>query len=294
MNQRKRGRHPIPTLDLILALLVQTYFNRPSRKALIRNESMDALFVRGKPPSPTTLRYAMRNEAITRWLYDALAMTSNCVRALETRFAIDSTYFKTPNFMIARMRRGDVQVVEVPKTAKLHIAIGVQTLMVVAASVSDGYDQDQNHFEKLLEQFSRRFRIDEVLADAGYDVPRFFEAVAACGGEALIDQKATTKPLGQPHHDEMVRLRRNDFDRWFDRYRYRTLVECANSIMKRTIKRVIRARLERSRTNELLLVCIVHNLARLIVARIEHGIEIPWADAEALDMMDAIREPLAA
>lgn len=294
MNKRKRGRRPIPALDLILALLVQTYFNRPSRKALVRTESMDALFVRGTPPSPAILRRAMRSEVVTRWLYEALVMTSNCVRALEARFAIDSTYFKTPNFMIARLHRGDVHVVEVPKTAKLHIAIGVKTLMVVAASVSDGYDHDQNHFEILLDQFSRRFRIDEVLADAGYCVPSFYEAVAACGGRALIDQRITTKPVGQPHHDEMVRLRRDDFDRWFDGYRYRTLVECANSIMKRTIKRVIRARLERSRTNELLLVCIVHNLARLIIARIEHGIDIPWADPEALEMIDAVRQKFAA
>lgn len=290
-SKPKRGRPQIPVGDLVIALCLATYFNRPSRKA-ISGPGVEKLtvFSSERAPKPITLRLAMKSARLTRALVLAIETVSNAVRKLETHFAVDSSYFKTPNSMIHVQRRGKgVMVLEKIRNAKLHIAVGLKTLMIVAADVSDDDAHDSPFFVKLLDQFNRRFQIDRVLADAAYDFPANYEAVHACGGEAYFDQKSNTKLSGLPHHDEMVRMKKDDYDTYEDRYRFRSLVECANSSIKRTIKRAIRARLEESRYNELLLVCLVYNLLRLMEARIQFGIDISWADDEALDKLDAIR-----
>jgi len=247
------------------------------------------LFQRGVAPAAVTLRFAMKTKRLTVYLREALRLTFACVRNIETRFAIDSSYYKTPNYNVLAQRRGaDIIILEKVRNAKMHIGIGLKTLMVVGVDISDGEDSDSAYFPGVFRQINQVFRVDELLADAGYDVPSHYEEIAACGGRAFIDQKSNAKENGSPHHDEMVRLKKEDFDSWFDGYRYRPLVECANSSMKRTVKRIIRARLERSRYNELLLVCVVYNLLRLMEARIEYGVEIAWAGPEELQMLDKI------
>lgn len=293
MAKAKRGRPPVPIGDIFIAACLATYFNRPSRKAVgITHPIAEWLFERGKAPAAITLRFAMKTERLTKCLLEALRLTSSAVRSFETKFAMDSSYYKTPNYGILAQRRGsDTIILEKIRNAKMHIAISLETLMVVAVETSDGEESDLSYFMPLLEQINGRFLIDEILADAGYYQPSHFEAVKERGGVAFIDQKVNAKENGSPHHDEMVRLRKKNFDDWFDGYRYRPLVECSNSSMKRTIKRVIRARLERSRQNELLLICVVYNLMRLMEARIERGIDIPWASEEALQLIDNVVAP---
>ncbi len=280
----------MPIGDLVIAACHATYFNRPTRKAVAGVRPMAQwLFQRGVAPAAVTLRFAMKTERLTVYLREALRLTSLCVRNIETRFAVDSSYYKTPHYNILAQRRGaDIIILEKVRNAKMHIGIGLNTLMVVAVDVSDGKESDSAYFNEILRQINRVFRVDELLADAGYDVPSHYEDVKECGGTAYIDQKSNAKENGSPHHDEMVRLKKEDFDSWFDGYRYRPLVESVNSSMKRTVKRIIRARLEQSRYNELLLVCVVYNLLRLMEARIEYGVDIDWAGPEELQMLDKI------
>lgn len=289
-EKKKRGAPKLPIGDLVVALSLGTYMNKASRKATAIARLLESrLFIRGKSPAAITLRLRMRTQALTETLVQANQLVTNSVRELETRFAIDSTYLKTPNSMIRVYRHGpEATVAETIKTAKLHVAVGLVSKMIVAAEVSDGEDSDIPYFEPLLRQLMLRFRVDEVLADAAYDVPAFYELVASCGGTAYIDQKSNTRKNGSPHHDAMVTLRGLFFDTWFDHYRFRTLVECVNSVIKRTIKRVVRARLQRSRTNEVLLICLVHNVLCLIRARVQYGLEIPWVDEDTRKAIDMI------
>ncbi len=291
MKKRKAGQPPITLGEILIALVFATFFNRASRKANCWGADASGLFLRGRPPSPTRLRHAMGNPKLTQILVYALNLVSDCVRQIETRFAIDSSYYKTPLYELQIQRRGPERVVvEKIKNAKLHLAVGLNSLMVVAAHVTDGTASDTSIFMVLWHQFYRRFRVECVLADAAYDNAAHYEEVASCGGRAYFDQRSNTAGEGFPHHDEMVRLKREDPAGWLAIYNFRSLVECVNSIMKRTIKRVIRARRETSRDNELLLVCLVYNLLRLAEARIKFRVDIPWASPEALAVIDALRE----
>lgn len=292
MRKSKAGQPAITWGEILIALAMATYFNRASRKANCWGAETSGLFLRGRPPSPTRLRHAMGDAKLTQVLVYSLGRVSDCLREIETRFAIDSSYYKTPLYELQAQRRGSEQiVVEKIKNAKLHLAVGLRSLTVVAAHVTDGTTSDTSVFMTLWRQFCQRFRVEYVLADAAYDNAAHFEEVASCGGRAYFDQRSNTAGEGFPHHDEMVRLKREDPAGWFAIYNFRSLVECANSIMKRTIKRVIRARRETSRNNELILVCLVYNFLRLAEARIKYRIDIPWATPESIAAIDALRNP---
>jgi hypothetical protein len=277
--------------DKVAALCVATYLNRPSRKAVSWARILQQRLFQRRAPAAITLRFSMKQESLTKALRWAIVQVSNCVRDLENRFAVDSTYLKTPNLALMIKRHGpETMVVEKSRSAKMHLAIGTRSKMVVGVAISDGDDHDAPYFMNVFNQFNRRFRIDEVLADAAYDSEQIYEAVDACGGKAYIDRpsNAMSKP---GHYGEMFRLRDDDFDSWFEHYRFRTLVECSNSSLKRTIKRIVRARLPKCRENEMLLICLVFNLLRLIAARAKYGISIPWADPSTLQLIDDLARP---
>ena len=287
------GRPPSPMGDLIVAGTYQAYNNKPSRKAIDDILEAERLLLCGSAPSPITLRRRMHDVAYTAAIREAIKRVAMCTRRLDREFAIDSTYLRTPLSQIHLERRGSTGVMPVRKilNAKAHFAAGIETLMIYGCTVADGDDSDQPGFIPTLDQFASYVSLDRVLADAGYCDRDHYAYVDAHGGEAYIDFRSDAKPQsirGFAHYDDQLALWNRHRDAWLDVYSYRYLIECVNSMYKRTVKRVVRARLERPRENEVLLGVLSYNLCRLIVARIEHSIEIPWADERALATIDAI------
>ena len=58
----------------------------------------------------------------------------------------------------------------------------------------------------------------------------------------------------------------------------------------RTIANTLRSRFEECLVNEAMMLCIVYNLIRLLHARYEFGIEIPWAYERAMRIIDGLDE----
>jgi transposase len=275
-----------------MAALLAAQYNLSSRRATAYPPSVDCrrIFSRGKPPSSVKLRFFMKERRLNNVLRRAIDLCADSVKTIETKFAIDGTYFKMPLSEIHLQRRGKgVMPVEKIKLRKLHIVVGAKTLMVVAASVTDQDVHDSTQFVPLLQHINRRFIIEQMLGDAAYGSREAYEALDACGAEGYLDFKTTSKPQGSPGHDRALEMYRNDEDAWFENYRFRQGVEGTNSIIKRTIKRVLRSRLEKTSENEILTMLLVHNLRRLIVARIEHGVPIPWLPLEVLKAIDAVK-----
>lgn len=283
------GRDPVPMGDLLICAAWASYRNRPSRKAVGDAAVLYPLLRSENAPSPDTLRKYMLSPDLERAIRAALKLTWMCARRIDTRFAVDSTYKKTPNSAIVTTRKagGGVQVAQKVLNCKLHAAVGTRTLMVYGADVTDENVHDSPLLVPLFQQFWDLVRIDAVYADAAYSVnPENFEAIHARGGRAFLDFHVDAKYCGSPHHDEMLRLYREDTDAWHAEYDFRPLIETVNSMIKRCIKRIVRARLEQSRRNEVLLSALVHNLVRLPHVRAAYTIDIPWADGQALDLID--------
>jgi hypothetical protein len=283
------GRNRIRMGDLLVCAGLAGYNNKASRFAIGDPKMLQGLCA-GKVPKPYTLRAAMRRTEYNAAVRVAIDRTIEAVRDLEHEFAIDSTYLKTPNSEIVTQKRFGKEL-EIRKvlSAKLFLAVGTKTLVAVGSIVANDNESDQNQFVPLVQMFEKLFAIKIITADAGFNDKGHYEYVKALGARAFLDFDRNSKPNGSPHRDEMLAMRLNeDSPEWSLGYGLRKLIETANSVLKRRIKRMIRARTELARENEILTVVLIYNLIRLLVARKKFGIELAFADAKAMAVIDAI------
>lgn len=285
-KSKKGGRPPADLGDLLVALSVQSYFNKPSRKAMVFQEAMVEGGYLKKGLAPVTLRRFNKTAECTELLRWALQESVKPVREIERVYAIDSSHFGTPlSDLTVEYKSGKETLIDRVRTAKFHIAVGVRTKMIFAGVVTDGTANDKPLLMPLLKQLSKNHIIDAILADSGYYKHENYEMVAALGARAYIDFPDDAVPSGTPHHDEMYDLWKNHSEEWHAGYDYRNLVETGNFMLKETNRRKVRARLEQSRENELLAMAVVHNLCRLLMVRKEFDIAIPFADPRAMNII---------
>jgi hypothetical protein len=283
------GRNRVLMGDLLVCGALAGYNNKASRFAIGDPEMLAGLCA-GQVPAAYTLRAAMRRMEYNAAVRVAIDKTIECVREIEHIFAIDSTHFRTPNSEIVTQQRYGKKVIAIRSTsAKLFLAVGIKTLVAVASIVTNENESDQNQFVPLVRMFEKLFAVKIITADAGFNDQEHYEYVKALGARAFLDFDRNSKPNGSPHRDEMRAIWKNeDSPEWSEGYGLRKLVETANSVLKKRIKKVIRARSELARENEILTMVLVYNLTRLLVARKKHGIEIPFADAQAMAVIDGI------
>lgn len=289
-NAEGPGRTPIRRGDILVAAGLAAYLNRPSRKAISDPKELRRFFG-GPVPAAITLRLRMREEWFTDVVQQAIVKVGNCVRNMAHDFSLDATYLRTPlSEITAKLVKGSKRLTIAVKSCKLFVATDCKTLIPVAATVTNEFVNDQTQFVPLFNQFANRFLIDRVFADAGFNSAEHYELVAAYGGRAFIDFQAGSKPQkGFPHYNEMLALYLDeDSNEWDRNYNQRPKIETLNSVLKRTIKRALRARSERGRLNEALLAVLAMGLCRLHMARLQYNVAIPFADDRALAVVDGI------
>jgi transposase len=288
----KRGRPRLPLGDIIACGINAAYLNRPSRKS--KPLHAEELIQGARPPSPQTVRKAMQSTEVTAALRESIKQVALCTSKIDTSFSIDATLMKTPLSQIHYVRMAQLQrpVLKI-LNCKVTYAIGVDTFIAYGIDVADGRTSDQVLFTKTMDQFQDFVRFDMVLADAGYDSEEHFKYVGEKGGKPIIAIRDLLKrqpQLNKPHFNMALKMWKAKDPAWIKGYGKRALSESGNSCLKRTVKRVIRARNEPSRENEVLFAMLAYNLMWLIRARAKHRIDIPWAAQATLDQIDQIVE----
>jgi hypothetical protein len=292
LREDGQGRPPVCYGDLLVVGGLARYHDDSSRYAI----PDPPMLVRGgylqRPyaPKASTLRDHMRTPEMNAVLWRAFFLIVEVVRRFETEFVMDATYLRTPNIELEFGRKGEHGLVRFKsKNIKLNLAAGRRTHVLFGVVMLNENEQERTAFIETMQQFWDRVLIDIVYADAGYDTPVHYEAIAARGGVAMIDFRDDREPQGLPHHDEQLQRCRTDPD-WPTAYHIRNLAESVNSVFMRTIANGLRSRFPECLMNEAMLLCVVYNLIRLIHARYEFGIEIPWADERAMRIIDGLDE----
>ena len=159
-----------------------------------------------------------------------------------------------------------------PRTfTKASIAIDTDTLLVLACEVSEGNVHDVRHVGSLLYQLSANVRdVEYVVADKGYDSETVHRAVRdTLGAKAVIPARENTPKRGASVYRTAGKCR-SEMKRRLVKcstlqriYQLRALVECVNSMFKRTEGSFMRAKLMVSRVNRTLCKMIAHNLRRV-------------------------------
>ena len=283
-----RGQPPHPTRDAIFASVFKVYstvsarrFSSDLREAHQRGHISSAI------PGLKTTAF-MENADHTQILKDLIVQSSLPLRAVETKFAIDSSGFGSSRFetwidhKYGTTKRKCVWV-------KVHLACGVKTNIVTAVRILDKDAADSPQFTPLVKETAKEFTVSEVSADKAYASLENFETVAGFGGTGFLAFKSNATGGVGGLFEKMLHYFRFRQEEFLRHYHLRSNVESTFSMMKRKFGGDVRSKTDVAMVNEVLCKVLCHNLCVLIQEQHELGIEtVFWKDEPKPELCQAI------
>lgn len=274
--QYKFGRPTLPLGDMIFSSALKVYTGFSLRRFMSdMRMAKDKQYIADDCTYVSVSNY-MRKEELAPILRKLIAMSSQPLKAVEERFAIDSSGFRTTRFNEYMVQRFHLQ--KNHKWVKLHICCGTKTNIITAVQIDMGADSPQ--FIPLTNQtIENGFTIKEMTADKAYSSMDNYNAIQQIGGTAYIPFKSNASaPLASGHRGKLWRkmfhyfqLNQEDF---LAHYHARSNVETTFSMIKAKFSDLVRSKGSIAQENELLLKILCHNIVVLIHESFELGIDI--------------------
>jgi transposase len=273
-----RGQKPHTISDTVFATVFKVYSTFSSRRFTCDLHEAHRRGYLSKPIPGVKTTAFMEDPALTPILKAMVAKSAAPLRAVETKFAIDSSGFSTNKF--ERWYDAKYGVTKLKHVwVKCHIACGVKTNVVTAVRILDRHAGDSPQFVPLIKETSRTFTIGEVCADNAYASLENFEQVAEMGGTLFAAFKSNTTGGIGGLFEKMFHYFQFKQDEYLAHYHLRSNVESTFSAVKRKFGDSVRSKTETAMVNEVLCKFICHNLCCLIQEQCELGIEaVFWPD----------------
>lgn len=267
-------RSRLPLRDMFFCMVYKIYSGRSSRR--LESELMDLKtggWISVVPHFNSISNY-MKSESLKPILQQRVRESCAPLRAIENRFAVDSTGLGIPlrqryydrHRERFRTKRGWV---------KLHAMGGVQTNIITSAEVSTGDAGDSSFFQYLVGDTARDFEMTEVYADAGYTGNGNRRCVLIWGAEPYIAFRSNSVSDGEPKSTLWKRMLQQFQDKeseFWKRYYLRNNIEATFSMMKRKFGDRLRGKSFSAQVNEALCMVLCHNLCVVIQEMYELGI----------------------
>ncbi len=222
----------------------------------------------------------MREEQLTPLLQNLITLSSLPLRNVETKFAIDSTGFRTTKFNDYCKEKHNTK--QYHQWIKAHICTGVKTNIITSVEVLEGNSADSLQFIPLAEKtHDNGFTIEEMSADKAYNSKDNYNAIRELGGTAYIPFKSNASPWGNSsskgNRSKLWRRMLNYFiysrDEFLQHYHLRSNIESTNNMIKAKFTDLVRSKDKIAQINEVLLKVLCHNIVVLIQEINELGIE---------------------
>lgn len=170
--------------------------------------------------------------------------------------------------------RSEGKEIREAKWVKCHVMCGVQTNIITAVEVTATESGDAPHFAPFVETTAKHFTVRDVSADKAYLSRKNLHAVDAVGGTAYIPFKSNSKPGNNGALWERLyhffHLNRPAF---LEHYHKRSNVETTFHMVKAKFGPAVRAKAPAAMVNEVLLKLLCHNIAVLVQAVYDLGID---------------------
>jgi transposase len=203
--------------------------------------------------------------------------------SVEDTIAVDSSGISlrtyAPTYRASKY--GDTTPARYKGWIKIHVGVGPRTHVIgsvrVTKSEGDGTGDAPNFIPLVDEARANGFNVRQAVADAAYSSHMNVQYAQDHDMRVFIpfpDGKGEGKDAPESYR-RLFRLFCMQGSEFFaaENYGTRQSVECAFSMLKRTIASSVRARSEVAAKNEALIIALVHNLRCLISAIHKHGIE---------------------
>jgi transposase len=257
------GRPQVPIRDLLFASTLKVY-----SQFSIRRFKSDLQVAKEKEfveqmPSRSSISDFMQGEDLTLILKKLIVLSSLPLKEVESKFAVDSTGFRTTKFNdYCREKHG---IKKQHDWLKLHAICGVKTNIITGVEIGEEHhSSDSPQFIPLVKAtFDNGFDIDEVSADKAYSARDNIGYVSEIGATAYIPYRinATGKPRGKSHMwRKMYHYYMLNRDEFLQHYHLRSNIESTFAMMKAKFNDMIKSKSKTAQINELLLKVLCHNI----------------------------------
>ena len=264
------GRPRLPMRDMVFASALKVYTTFSCRRFMSDMRMALEKQYLTKGCAFSSISNYMMNPEMTPLLNRLITLSAMPLKSVETKFAVDSTGFRTTTFSdYCREKHNTSQEHE---WIKAHIMCGVKTNIVVGVEITDGNMADSPEFIPLVEKIANDgFIIDEVSADKAYNSVDNYNAVQRVGGTAYMPFKSNATGQSDRTNGNKARLWRKMFqyftynrEEFMQHYHLRSNVETTNFMIKSKFGDFVRSKDNTARVNEVLLKVLCHNIVVLI------------------------------
>jgi len=272
------GRPRIPLRDSIFAAVMKVYSTFSGRRA-----STDIRSCAERGHISTDVHFSsvfrcLESEATTELLVRLIEESATPLAEIENlagQFAQDSTGFSTVTYDRWFDQKHGKLMARHP-WVKLHVMIGTATNVVTGVKVSS--EGDCPLLPELLKQTAQRFRVREVSGDKAYLSKKNLEEIDAIGAVPFIPFKINSVGLASrsPHWRRMwahFALKSEDF---LAHYHRRSNAESTMWMIKSKFGGAVRSKTATAQVNEVLAKVLCHNLACIVHAITEFGIDVDF------------------
>ena len=184
--------------------------------------------------------------------------------------AIDSTGLESGHisryFVKRRSRVPDLwQTSQYTRFPKLSIVSDCQTHLILSVITTRGPSPDVNQFCQTLKPANDKFKIDHILADAGYDSESNHRYAREVLGIKTIILPKHGRPSKNLPKGKYRRMMKTNFDN--ESYGQRWQVETVFSMIKRNYGSALSARQYWSQNRQMMLLALTHNIAIILFVK---------------------------
>ena len=272
------GRPSLSLKEQLFCSTQKVYSQLSSRRAKsLFNNAKDRGLLDKSPHSNAVNKFFNRKD-ITPILHKLIALSSAPLKAVETKFAIDGTGFRTTKFNGYCVQKHDTK--RKHEFVKLHAVCGTKTNIITACEVTPSEGKgtgDISQFATLANATKANgFGIEEMSADMAYSSRDSIGLIDAFGGTAYIPFKktATGRPNGKSHTwRKMFHYFKFNQEEFMQHYHARSNIETTFHMIKMKFGDSIKSKNWTAQQNELLAKVLCHNIVVIIHEMYELGID---------------------
>jgi transposase len=280
--QRKPGpgRKPLPIADIVFAAILKVFTTLSSQRAQSDLRDSAARGNLGTVGHFNALTRFLADPTSTPILTALIEESAAPMSAIESgQYAIDSTGFSTVTYdRWFDQKHGKLCATH--PWVKLHIMCGTVTHAITSARVTSEGDCPQ--LPALLARTRERHDVREVSGDKAYSSVENHTVLESLGVEAFIPFKvnAVVNPKAPVWSRHLVEFQLHQ-ERFLAHYHRRSNVETIFHMVKARFGASVASRLPTAQVNEVLAMCVAHNLCCLVKAIFTAGLAPTfWQDAD--------------
>lgn len=278
-EKRGRGQPKIRDHDMLLASALKVYSQFSLRRFMTDlKEAKEKGLVKQKPCF-ASVGHFIQKEEITPILKELIVLSASPLKAVESKFAIDSTGFRTTKFNGYCQQKHDTK--RKHEFLKLHAVCGTKTNIITACEVTPSEGEgtgDISQFASLsIETKENGFDVQEMSADMIYNSIDNYNLINSFGGKAFIPYKSNISATARSGNRgkfwrKMYHYFKLNQEEFLQHYHARSNIESSFNMIKAKFNDLLKSKTYTAQKNELLLKVLCHNIVCVIHETNELGV----------------------